>query len=63
MALRSPEGTHFKIIPARPVHKLFGKGVHSVNEYDWKQFLAFADRHLRIEKPPKPARILKENKK
>ncbi len=32
------------------------RGGHSINDYDWKQFLAFADRHLGIErtkrKPP-----------
>jgi len=26
------------------------KGGHSINDYDWKQFLAFADRHFGIER-------------
>lgn len=29
------------------------KGGHSITDYDWQQFLSFADRHLGITKPPK----------
>jgi hypothetical protein len=29
------------------------KGTHGVTDYDWRQFLAFADRHLGIPRTPK----------
>ena len=38
-------------------------GGHSINDYDWKQFLAFADRHFGIERIQKPAKSLKERSK
>jgi hypothetical protein len=46
-------------IPAvdEPVGDFIGyhnrRGGHSINNYDWKQFLAFADRHLGIERAEK----------
>jgi hypothetical protein len=50
-----PRGEFLATEAARPVYRLFGKepigyhvrpGKHDVTEYDWDQYLSFADKHM-----------------